>query len=162
MVTMSMSRMSSVDYLTGHIAAGDGSPQNSGSPMTRYYAADGYPPGTWIGSGLAALGDGGLESGSEVTEEQLRSLFEAGCDPVTGVKIGNASSAYSTRAKRIERRVTGLSEALPEPARTAAIRQIIRDEQDTLTCRIVITSVHLDGIELVASLPQTGVMPRPT
>ena len=38
--------------------------------MTRYYAADGYPPGTWIGSGLTALGDTtALEPGSEVTEQ---------------------------------------------------------------------------------------------
>ncbi len=80
--------------------------------MTRYYTADGYPPGTWIGSGLAASGSNGLEPGSEVTEEQLRSLFEAGCDPVTGAKIGNASSAYPTRAKRIERRLARLSEGL--------------------------------------------------
>ncbi len=117
--------------------------------MTRYYAADGYPPGTWIGSGLAALGDGGLKSGSEVTEEQLRSLFESGCDPVTGVKIGNASSAYPTRAKRIERRVAGLSEVLPEPARTAAVRQIIRDEQDTPTKKAVA------GFDLTFSVPKS-------
>ena len=44
-VVMSLSRMASVDYLVGHVAAGDGRAPSAGSPMTRYYTAEGYPPG---------------------------------------------------------------------------------------------------------------------
>ncbi|WP_354531983.1 MobF family relaxase [Nakamurella sp. UYEF19] len=146
---MSMVRMSSVDYLTSHIAAGDGSSPRAGSPMTRYYAADGYPPGTWIGSGLTALGDNGLKLGSEVTEQQLRALFEAGCDPITGSKIGSAASAYRTRAQRIERRVAALPETLPELAHSAAIRQIVKEEQDTPTRKAVA------GFDLTFSVPKS-------
>jgi len=117
--------------------------------MTRYYAADGHPPGTWIGSGLTALGDTGLESGAQVTERQLRALFEAGCDPVNGAKVGGAASAYQTRAQRIERRLAALPEALPEPACSAAIRQIVKEEQDTPTRKAVA------GFDLTFSVPKS-------
>ena len=57
---MSLARMASVDYLVGHVAAGDGrAADRRGSPMTRYYTAEGYPPGTWLGTGAAALGAAG-------------------------------------------------------------------------------------------------------
>ena len=100
---MSMARMSSVEYLTSHIAVSDGQ-RPKGSPMTRYYGADGYPPGTWLGSGLGALGEGTLHAGDQVTEQQLRALFENGRDPVTSEQIGNAAAVYLTRAERVERR----------------------------------------------------------
>src|SRR6478609_5449094 len=75
-VVMSLAKMASVDYLVGHVAVGDGRAGDVGaSPLTRYYTAEGYPPGTWLGSGMATLGAAGM-SGSEVTEEQLRALFE--------------------------------------------------------------------------------------
>ena len=61
--------MASVDYLVGHVAAGDGRESSTGSALTRYYAAEGYPPGTWLGTGLTALGVG-ERVGAEVTEEQ--------------------------------------------------------------------------------------------
>ena len=48
---MSLSRMASVDYLVGHVAAGDGREPSAGSALTRYYTAEGYPPGTWLGTG---------------------------------------------------------------------------------------------------------------
>ena len=58
---MSLSRMASVDYLIDHVAAGDGRGSDpSASPLTRYYTAEGYPPGTWLGSGIAALGAAGM------------------------------------------------------------------------------------------------------
>ena len=86
-VVMSLSRMASVDYLVDHVAAGDGRAPSTGSPLTRYYTAEGYPPGTWLGSGLAGLGAAGL-AGSEVTEEQLRVLFEDARNPFDGSRWG--------------------------------------------------------------------------
>ena len=44
-MVMSLSRMASVDYLVGHVAAGDGRESSAGSVLTRYYTAEGYPPG---------------------------------------------------------------------------------------------------------------------
>ena len=84
---MSLSRMASVDYLVGHVAAGDGRGPSAGSPMTRYYTAEGYPPGTWLGTGLASLG-AAERAGTEVTEEQLRALFEHAHSPFDGTLLG--------------------------------------------------------------------------
>ena len=81
-MVMSLSRMASVDYLVGHVAAGDGRAAGAGSPMTRYYTAQGYPPGTWLGSGLASRSARRTGAGTEVTEEQLRVLFEQATRPV--------------------------------------------------------------------------------
>ena len=58
-MVMSLSRMASVDYLVGHVAAGDGREPSAGSPMTRYYTAEGYPPGTWLGTGFDLPGSRG-------------------------------------------------------------------------------------------------------
>ena len=83
---MSLARMASVDYLVDHVAGGDGRAGDAGaSPLTRYYTAEGYPPGTWLGSGLAALGAKHMV-GSEVTEEQLRELFEQSRSPAAPVR----------------------------------------------------------------------------
>ncbi len=144
-----MARMSSVDYLTSHIAAGDGRSPAAGSPMTRYYAADGYPPGTWLGSGLAALGEGSLHAGDQVTEQQLRALFENGRDPVTAERIGNAAAVYPTRAERVERRTAALPAAMPEPLRLAAAQQISAEERDTPTRKAVA------GFDLTFSVPKS-------
>ncbi|HAM25120.1 MAG TPA: conjugal transfer protein, partial [Microbacteriaceae bacterium] len=65
------------EYLLKSVAAGDGD-RDLGTPLTRYYTAEGTPPGTWIGSGLAGLGSdeaGRLREGDAVTEEQLERLL---------------------------------------------------------------------------------------
>src|SRR5664280_1412428 len=117
---MSLSSMASVDYLVGHVASGDGRGQRQesgqGSPLTRYYTADGYPPGRWIGSGLACLADGrGIPVGAEVTESELRALVEDGVDPVTGqLLIRRASGRFPTRAARVDRRAARLYAEHPE------------------------------------------------
>ena len=48
------------EYLLKSVAAGDGD-RDLGTPLTAYYAAEGTPPGAWIGSGLPGLGDEGDE-----------------------------------------------------------------------------------------------------
>ena len=42
-------------YLMESVAVGDGRADQS-SPLTRYYAESGTPPGRFVGGGLAALG----------------------------------------------------------------------------------------------------------
>lgn len=46
-------------YLLRTVAAADGD-RTLSTPLTRYYAEAGTPPGQWLGSGVAALGKGQL------------------------------------------------------------------------------------------------------
>jgi conjugative relaxase-like TrwC/TraI family protein len=87
---MSMARLSAGSgyrYLLRHTAAGDAARPKATS-LVDYYAATGYPPGRWLGSGLAGLNDGaGIAAGSVVTEQALGVLY-AGRDPATGQPLG--------------------------------------------------------------------------
>jgi conjugative relaxase-like TrwC/TraI family protein len=91
-VTVSMRVMSAgtgFQYLLRSVVAGDGNRQLS-TPLTRYYAEAGTPPGRWLGSGLHALGHGEIRLGDVVGEQQLALLLGAGSDPVTGQPLGRA------------------------------------------------------------------------
>ncbi|PVU84428.1 conjugal transfer protein (plasmid) [Cellulomonas sp. WB94] len=67
-----------------------------GSPMTRYYASHGAPPGTWLGRGLTGVADGvGVAAGSFVTPVQMERLFADGQDPATGAALGRSPHVYS-------------------------------------------------------------------
>ena len=61
-------------YLLRTVATGDGE-RTLSTPLTRYYAEGGTPPGRWIGSAVTALGGGALAVGDEVTEQQLQLLI---------------------------------------------------------------------------------------
>src|SRR5664280_306453 len=125
--------MASVDSLVTNVAAaGDGRGAAEGSPLTRYYAAEGYPPGTWLGSGLPAIG-GADQLGREVSEDQLRVLFEDARSPFTGAVLGKAPAKYPTRKERIERRIGSLPESLPAKARAKLVERILAEERDTKT-----------------------------
>ena len=57
---MSMARLSAgagYRYLLRYTAAGDAA-RPQATALVDYYAATGYPPGRWLGSGLAGLNDG--------------------------------------------------------------------------------------------------------
>ncbi|MBD4568796.1 relaxase domain-containing protein, partial [Xanthomonas citri pv. citri] len=59
-MTVSMRVMSAGDgyrYLLRTVAAADGDRELS-TPLTRYYAEAGTPPGQWLGSGVTSLGKG--------------------------------------------------------------------------------------------------------
>lgn len=60
--------------------------------LADYYTAKGESPGRWWGAGLAGMG---LAEGDPVTEEQMKLLFGAGLDPVTGEKLGRAYSVFA-------------------------------------------------------------------
>jgi len=124
--------MTSVDYLVGHVAAGDGRGPSAGSPMTRYCTAEGYPPGTWLGSGLASLG-AAERAGTEVTEEQLRALFEHSRSPFDGTSLGRPPVKYPTRQDRIARRIGALPESMTAQTRATMTERITAEEQDTKT-----------------------------
>lgn len=50
-------------YLLRTVAAGDGDRPLS-TPLTRYYAESGTPPGRWLASGVTALGNGEIAPGA--------------------------------------------------------------------------------------------------
>ncbi|WP_420119926.1 MobF family relaxase [Nakamurella sp.] len=146
---MSLAKMASVDYLVGHVAVGDGRAGDVGaSPLTRYYTAEGYPPGTWLGSGMAALGAGTM-AGTEVTEEQLRALFEEARNPFTGDRLGRPPAKYPTRQERIDRRIAKLPDTLTVEARAALVEKITADEKETKTRTAVA------GFDLTFSVPKS-------
>lgn len=114
-------------YLLRTVAAGDGN-RSLSTPLTRYYNAEGTPPGRWMGSGLPALGTGQITSGDEVSEAQLQLLVGMGRDPVTGAPLGRAYLVYETVAQRIEERTATLDPHL-DPAARARANTSIEDEE---------------------------------
>ena len=96
-VTVSMRVMSAGDgyrYLLRTVVIGDADHRLS-TPLTRYYAGEGTPPGRWMGSGLPALAGGAIHDGDVVSERQLQLLIGMGCDPASRAPLGRA---YRSRA----------------------------------------------------------------
>lgn len=98
------------------------------SPLTRYYAEKGTPPGRWLGSGLPGIASGRLQPGSQVTEEHLRRLLGQMQDPETGELLGRSSYEYKNASERIAARLRGLSPELSVPDRATRIAQIESEE----------------------------------
>ncbi|MBD1270769.1 relaxase domain-containing protein [Aeromicrobium tamlense] len=115
-------------YLLKSVVAADGNRALS-TPMTRYYAEAGTPPGRWMGAGLKALSEGTLSPGEPVTEEQLALLLGAGRDPRTGEKLGLAFPQYASIRDRVASRAATLSAALSPDQRSAALGVIESEEQ---------------------------------
>ncbi|XPP27947.1 MAG: MobF family relaxase [Leucobacter sp.] len=114
-------------YLLRTVAAGDGDRMLS-TPLTRYYAEEGSPPGRWFGSAVAALGGGAIVVGDQVTETQLQLLVGRGRDPVTGAPLGSAYRNYPTVTERIQRRTTALDPELALTERAEAVAAIEAEE----------------------------------
>ncbi|MET3803993.1 conjugative relaxase-like TrwC/TraI family protein [Nakamurella sp. UYEF19] len=146
--------MASVEYLLRHISSADGvpiDPSQRGSALTRYYAADGYPPGRWTGTGLAGINKGaGIDVDQPITEEQMRRLFERGEDPVTGQQLARKAPAkYATRQERIDRRISKLPATMPAATRTAHIARI-KDEERKKPTRNPVA-----GFDITFSVPKS-------
>ncbi|WIM26713.1 MobF family relaxase [Microbacterium sp. zg-Y625] len=115
-MSVSMRVMSAGDgyrYLLRTVAAADGE-RSLSTPLTRYYAEAGTPPGRWLGSGVPALADGRILAGSTVSEPQLELLLGMGRDPGTGAPLGRAYPEYAA----LEQSANGLSSALGQPIAT--------------------------------------------
>ena len=94
------------------------------TPLTRYYAEVGTPPGRWIGTGFAEFGDGQIVEGSVVTQSHLALLLGMVRDPVTGDQLGCAHQEFSTVPQRIAKRIGGIEPAPTERDREAANTKI--------------------------------------
>lgn len=151
-MTVSMRLMSAGDgykYLLRTVAAGDGD-RDLSTPLTRYYGADGTPPGRWMGDGVAALGGGRLLVGEEVSEAQLQLLIGMGRDPITGEPLGRAYPQYKPRADRIAERVAALAPDLSAAARGREVAVIEAEESARGTRRAVA------GYDYTFSIPKSA------
>ncbi|MGE3813354.1 MAG: MobF family relaxase [Candidatus Nanopelagicales bacterium] len=122
-----MARMSAgagYQYLLRHTACGDVH-RDPSTPLTAYYTASGYPPGSWYGAGLAGLG---ITAGSTVTEEGMARLYGQGQHPATGAPLGRPYPAFRSTAQRIADSVAALPESMTDSARAAAVEAITRLE----------------------------------
>lgn len=131
-MTVSMRVMSAGDgykYLLRTVAAGDGD-RSLTTPLTRYYSAEGTPPGRWMGAGLPALGSGQLVPGGEVSEAQLQLLVGMGRDPITRAPLGRAYPIYKSVEQRVQARVEALNSLLSPVERGRAIAAIEAEEAE--------------------------------
>ncbi|WBQ04353.1 MobF family relaxase [Kribbella sp. CA-293567] len=110
-------------YLLRHVASGDVD-RHLTTPLTSYYAASGYPPGRWMGSGLSGLANGGPAPGTAVSERQMAALFGRAEDPMTKRPLGRPHPVYKSPTERIQQQVDALDSDLTGSARYEAIGQI--------------------------------------
>lgn len=151
-MTVSMRVMSAGDgykYLLRTVAAGDGD-RSLSTPLTRYFNAEGTPPGRWLGAGVATLSGGRISVGDQVAEAQLQLLIGMGRDPVTGEPLGRAYPDYQSVAGRIEARIAALDPALRPASRIEAVAAIGAGEADRGTRRAVA------GFDFTFSIPKSA------
>lgn len=151
-MTVSMRVMSAGDgykYLLRTVAVGDGD-RSLSTPLTRYYNAEGTPPGRWLGSGLPGLGAGQIGVGAQVSEAQLQLLVGMGRDPITGDPLGRVYPEYKSAADRISDRVADLDADLGPAARGPAVAAIEAEETERGTRRAVA------GFDFTFSIPKSA------
>ncbi|PWD41107.1 conjugal transfer protein [Gordonia paraffinivorans] len=136
-------------YLLRTVAAADGD-RSLSTPLTRYYNAEGTPPGRWLGAGVAGLGGGQIVEGDQVSEAQLQLLVGMGRDPITGVPLGRAYPEYQPVTDRVAARVDSLDPGLGPLARAEAITAIESEEADRGVRRAVA------GYDFTFSIPKSA------
>nr|WP_274518461.1 MobF family relaxase [Bifidobacterium psychraerophilum] len=135
-------------YLLKSVAVGDGD-RSLSTPLTRYYAEAGNPPGFWLGSGIKAFGAGNLTAGSHVSEQQLQLLIGMGRDPLNGAPLGRAYQQFASTAERIEERIGRLSPSLDPTYRAELVAQIEVEEKERGTRHAVA------GFDYTFSVPKS-------
>ncbi|SMX77918.1 conjugative relaxase domain-containing protein, TrwC/TraI family [Brevibacterium aurantiacum] len=151
-MTVSMRVMSAGDgykYLLRTVAAADGD-RSLSTPLTRYYAEKGSPPGAWMGAGLPGLGGGQISAGGQVSEAQLQLLVGMGRDPITGEPLGEAYRQFVPVAERIAQRTKELPAAMDATARSEAVSKIEAEENERGTRRAVA------GFDYTFSIPKSA------
>lgn len=150
---MSLHRLSAgagYRYLLRHTACGDVE-RDPATPLTAYYTDAGYPPGRWLGAGLAGLGDGtGIRPGTAVSEDAMSAVFGAGRDPVTGETLGRGYPTFRTLAQRITDRCATLPDSLDSEARASAVARITEIEAARQT------RVAVAGFDLTFTAPKSA------
>lgn len=116
-----------------------------------YYMANGTPPGSWAGSGIAVLG---LNPREQVQEGELVALFGEGVHPVTGAKLGRKYNTVLPLEQRIQERIQAAA-ADPAnrdltPAEFEALGDQIRQEEAEAPVKQSVA-----GFEFVFSPPKS-------
>jgi conjugative relaxase-like TrwC/TraI family protein len=133
-----MTAASGFRYLMESVAVGDGRADQS-SPLTRYYAESGTPPGRFAGGGLSALG---LAAGEEVTEMHLSRMLVEMVDPASGELLGRQAALRPPPS--LEERVQRRLDRLPEAERATAREQIeIEEKRRTQRVRAPVAAFDL-------------------
>ncbi len=129
-------------YMLRSVAAGDGD-RSLSTPLTRYYAEAGTPPGRWIGAGFPHLADGTLHAGDVVTEEQLAFLIGEGRDPITGEALGRAYREFATSDRRA---VAGFDFTFSIPKSASVLWAV----SDATTQRVIVDAHHAAVADVLA------------
>ena len=137
-----------VAYLLRSVVTGDGD-RSLSTPLTRYYAETGTPPGMWMGSGVGEFGHAQLAAGDVVTARQLENLLGGGRDPLTGEPLGRAFAKHEPLRDRIANRVAQLDPHLNVLQRAGAMARIEGEETARGTRRAVA------GFDLTFSVPKS-------
>jgi conjugative relaxase-like TrwC/TraI family protein len=156
-MTVSIRRMttgSGFRYLMESVARGDGAVERS-SPLTRYYAESGTPPGRFVGGGLAGLAGGaGVDAGTQVSEEMLRYMLQRVVDPITGQPLGRRPRTPSpTHRELIEAPFTKLAGKVPPDQRRVAVARLksAQEMQPDHSSR----PLPVSGFDLTFSVPKS-------
>ncbi|HEY5200001.1 MAG TPA: MobF family relaxase, partial [Acidothermaceae bacterium] len=147
---MSLHKLSAgdgVNYLLRHTCCGDVE-RAADMPLSAYYTASGYPPGRWMGAGLAGLNRGAGLDGL-VDEVGMQRLFWLGLDPVTHRPLGRAWPLHKTASERIAARIVALPADLPKADRVAAIAVIEAEENRKRT------PIAVSGFDLTLTVPKS-------
>ncbi len=125
-----LSAGSGYEYLTRQVAALDATGRGHAT-LSDYYSARGESPGHWYGGGLAGVG---LAPGDEVTAEQMKLLFGAGLNPVTGERLGQRYAVYTNQPTPFETEL-GLQLSVWQDEHPAPVPQQVRDPLRTELAR---------------------------
>ncbi len=150
-MTVSMRKMTpghGCNYLLKSVVVGDGN-RSLRTPMTRYYAEAGTPPGVWMGSGVTKFGNGQLAPGAEVTPAQLELLLVHGRDPVTGEQLGRAYPTYPSIQERIAKRLGAIDSSFTSEARAIEVARITHEEEHRGP------KAAVSGFDLTFSVPKS-------
>jgi conjugative relaxase-like TrwC/TraI family protein len=145
-------------YLMSSVARMDQAGPAAG--LAAYYAAEGTPPGWFLGAGLVGLADGaGVEPGTLVNEEQLWRVLGMLQDPVTGEPLGrppvgprSAFVDHLGRRRRPSQAVAGFDLTFSVP-KSVSVAWALGDE-DT---RARIGAAHRRAMEAVIAYGESQV-----
>ncbi|TQM61740.1 MobF family relaxase [Humibacillus xanthopallidus] len=160
-MTMSIRRMTpgaGYRYLMSSVARMDQAGPAAG--LQAYYAANGTPPGWFLGAGLAGLNNGqGVQAGSVVTEEHLWRMLGMLQDPVTGEQLGQAPPTHRAqdvddlgRPKKAPQTVAGFDLTFSAP-KSVSVAWALADDPT----RARIYGAHRRALEAVIGYGESQV-----
>lgn len=116
--------MSDGSYPGRHVAEAQEAAGRRGVRQDYYSRAveAGEPPGRWSGPGL---GDLGIEFGTQVTNEQMQTIYTSLRDPRTGESLGTPLRHYASPGENLVKIAERRGVNLPEDLRPAAVRMAI-------------------------------------